>query len=89
LNEKRKKRKESHNATERRRRDFINEKIYELSTIIPESFFEQYIAENKMHKGVILQKSVDYINHLLTSLKTQQELTSKLEKEINEHSSQK
>jgi len=89
LNEKRKKRKESHNATERRRRDFINEKIYELSTIIPESFFEQYIAENKMHKGVILQKSVDYINHLLTSLKTQQEYTSKLEKEINEHSSQK
>jgi len=89
LNEKRKKRKESHNATERRRRDFINEKIYELSTIIPESFFEQYIAENKMHKGVILQKSVEYINHLLTSLKTQQEYTSQLEKEINEHSLKK
>ncbi|ORX81270.1 hypothetical protein BCR32DRAFT_293348 [Anaeromyces robustus] len=85
LNEKRKKRKESHNATERRRRDFINEKIYELSTLIPESFFEQCVGENKMHKGVILQKSVDYINHLLTSLKTQQDYTSKLEKEINDH----
>jgi len=88
LNEKRKKRKESHNATERRRRDFINEKIYELSTLIPESFFEQCIAENKMHKGVILQKSVEYINHLVTSLKNQQDYTSKLEKEIHEHSSQ-
>jgi len=87
LNEKRKKRKESHNATERRRRDFINEKIYELSTLIPESFFEQCIAENKMHKGVILQKSVEYINHLVTSLKNQQDYTSKLEKEIHEHSS--
>jgi len=42
-----------------------------------------------MHKGVILQKSVEYINHLLTSLKTQQEYTSQLEKEINEHSLKK
>jgi len=87
LNEKRKKRKESHNATERRRRDFINEKIFELSTLIPESFFDQCANENRTHKGVILQKSVDYINHLLNSLKTQQEYTSKLEKEINNQAS--
>ncbi|KAL6604963.1 hypothetical protein LY90DRAFT_505580 [Neocallimastix californiae] len=82
-----KKRKESHNATERRRRDFINEKIFELSTLIPESFFDQCANENRTHKGVILQKSVDYINHLLKSLKTQQEYTSKLEKEINSQAS--
>lgn len=36
LNEKRRRRRESHNAVERRRRDNINEKITELSTLIPD-----------------------------------------------------
>jgi len=36
LSEKRRRRRESHNAVERRRRDNINEKISELSTLIPE-----------------------------------------------------
>lgn len=36
MNEKRRKRRESHNAVERRRRDNINEKISELATLIPE-----------------------------------------------------
>lgn len=36
MNEKRRRRRESHNAVERRRRDNINEKINELSTLIPE-----------------------------------------------------
>ncbi|KAF8324262.1 Myc-type, basic helix-loop-helix domain-containing protein [Cantharellus anzutake] len=36
LNEKRRRRRESHNAVERRRRDNINEKISELSTLIPD-----------------------------------------------------
>ncbi|KAI0253379.1 helix-loop-helix DNA-binding domain-containing protein [Lactifluus subvellereus] len=36
-NEKRRRRRESHNAVERRRRDNINEKISELATLIPES----------------------------------------------------
>ena len=35
-NEKRRRRRESHNAVERRRRDNINEKISELATLIPE-----------------------------------------------------
>ncbi|KAI0026294.1 helix-loop-helix DNA-binding domain-containing protein, partial [Vararia minispora EC-137] len=35
-NEKRRRRRESHNAVERRRRDNINEKIAELATLIPE-----------------------------------------------------
>jgi hypothetical protein len=38
LKEKRQKRRESHNAVERRRRDNINEKIQELAAIIPEEF---------------------------------------------------
>ncbi|KIO33736.1 hypothetical protein M407DRAFT_177494 [Tulasnella calospora MUT 4182] len=40
LNEKRRRRRESHNAVERRRRDNINEKISELSTLLPESMLD-------------------------------------------------
>ena len=38
--EKRRRRRESHNAVERRRRDNINERIAELSTLIPESILD-------------------------------------------------
>ncbi|KAG8889474.1 hypothetical protein FRB98_004159 [Tulasnella sp. 332] len=40
LHEKRKRRRESHNAVERRRRDNINEKISELSTLLPECLLD-------------------------------------------------
>ncbi|KAF9810365.1 hypothetical protein IEO21_06985 [Rhodonia placenta] len=39
-NEKRRRRRESHNAVERRRRDNINEKISELATLIPECLLD-------------------------------------------------
>jgi Helix-loop-helix DNA-binding domain len=38
MKEKKQKRRESHNAVERRRRDNINEKIQELAAIIPDEF---------------------------------------------------
>lgn len=38
--EKRRRRRESHNAVERRRRDNINEKITELATLIPECMLD-------------------------------------------------
>ncbi|KAI9494533.1 helix-loop-helix DNA-binding domain-containing protein [Zychaea mexicana] len=38
--EKRRRRRESHNAVERRRRDNINERIHELSTLLPEHLLE-------------------------------------------------
>ena len=41
MKEKRQKRRESHNAVERRRRDNINEKIQELASIIPDEFMTQ------------------------------------------------
>ncbi|KAG9008137.1 hypothetical protein FRB94_013694 [Tulasnella sp. JGI-2019a] len=40
LHEKRKRRRESHNAVERRRRDNINEKISELSTLLPDCLLD-------------------------------------------------
>ena len=39
-NEKRRRRRESHNAVERRRRDNINEKISELATLIPKHLLD-------------------------------------------------
>ena len=39
-NEKRRRRRESHNAVERRRRDNVNEKISELATLIPECMLD-------------------------------------------------
>lgn len=41
LTEKRRKRRESHNAVERRRRDNINDRITELASLLPEVLLEQ------------------------------------------------
>jgi hypothetical protein len=57
--ERRKKRRESHNAVERRRRDLINDKIKELASIVPDC-----VNEDRLNKGTILVKTVDYIRAL-------------------------
>ncbi|KAG4303852.1 hypothetical protein PORY_002740 [Pneumocystis oryctolagi] len=75
LLEKHKKRRESHNAVERRRRDNINEKIQELANLVSENLFSNKIgssvnaknvncSDSKLNKGEILRKSVDYIRNL-------------------------
>ncbi|KAI8078715.1 Myc-type, basic helix-loop-helix domain-containing protein, partial [Halteromyces radiatus] len=58
LFEKKRRRRESHNAVERRRRDNINERIFELSTLLPER------DAIKNNKGTILRKSVEHIRML-------------------------
>ncbi|KAJ3354950.1 hypothetical protein HDU83_004358 [Entophlyctis luteolus] len=57
-NEKRARRRASHNAVERRRRDIINEKINELSTLLPDHHLLPADAQNK---GSILKRSVDHM----------------------------
>ena len=49
--EKRRRRRESHNAVERRRRDNINEKISELATLIPECMLEGGISSGVHGSG--------------------------------------
>jgi hypothetical protein len=61
MDEKRRKKRESHNAVERRRRDHINEKIQELNALLPVIPSD---SQNKPNKGLILNRSVDYIKHL-------------------------
>ncbi|KAI8047584.1 helix-loop-helix DNA-binding domain-containing protein [Gilbertella persicaria] len=77
--EKRRRRRESHNAVERRRRDNINERIQELSTLLPDRLLESVPASSNVmtvttgqngtngkpiNKGTILKLSVDHIKEL-------------------------
>lgn len=63
VQEKRRRRRESHNLVERRRRDNINDRIVELSMIVPDCAEDEQ-SSLKTNKGVVLRKSADYIRHL-------------------------
>ncbi|KAF9438223.1 hypothetical protein BGZ76_009150 [Entomortierella beljakovae] len=64
---------------ERRRRDNINEKIQELSTLLPDIYVD---SANKPNKGVILRKSVDYIRHLQQLVSSQATRNQELEAQL-------
>uniref|UniRef100_A0A5S6R2P5 BHLH domain-containing protein n=1 Tax=Trichuris muris TaxID=70415 RepID=A0A5S6R2P5_TRIMR len=68
--------KDIHNMIERRRRYNINDRIKELSTLLPKSCTE----EMKLNKGTILKASVEYIRHLR---KDQDRLYQLLQKQLN------
>lgn len=75
--DKKRKRRESHNAVERRRRDNINERILELSTLLPER------DASKNNKGTILRKSVDHIRLLHERVGQYQQRVQGLENMLN------
>ncbi|ORX51990.1 HLH-domain-containing protein [Hesseltinella vesiculosa] len=77
LFEKKRRRRESHNAVERRRRDNINERIYELSTLLPER------DAIKNNKGTILRKSVEHIQRLQDELTQNRQRIHELEQIVN------
>ncbi|KAI9254263.1 helix-loop-helix DNA-binding domain-containing protein [Sporodiniella umbellata] len=93
--EKRRRRRESHNAVERRRRDNINERIQELCTLLPESLIESApacsnvisVAQNgpsningkAINKGTILKLSVDHIKDLREEVARHQKRVKELE----------
>ncbi|KAI9248554.1 hypothetical protein BDA99DRAFT_524999 [Phascolomyces articulosus] len=79
--EKRRRRRESHNAVERRRRDNINERIQELGTLLPDTMLEGHnnTGSNKPNKGVILRRSVDHIRFLQQEVHTYQQRIQQLE----------
>jgi hypothetical protein len=66
-------------VVERRRRDNINEKIQELSTLLPDIYVD---SANKPNKGVILRKSVDYIRHLQQLVSSQASRNQELEAQL-------
>ncbi|KAI9320615.1 helix-loop-helix DNA-binding domain-containing protein [Dichotomocladium elegans] len=83
--EKKRRRRESHNAVERRRRENINERIQELGSLLPEPMLEECNSNcaggtsNKPNKGAILRKSVDHIRLLQQDITAQQRRIQELE----------
>ncbi|CDS13668.1 hypothetical protein LRAMOSA05842 [Lichtheimia ramosa] len=77
--EKRRRRRESHNAVERRRRDNINERIQELGTLLPEELTMEEGGMARLNKGTILRKSVDHIRMLQQELSNYQQRVRDLE----------
>lgn len=74
--------KDNHNQIERRRRYNINDRIKELSSLLPtsndDSKYHALVRDMKQHKGTILKASVDYVRLLKKEVyeleKRQQEL---------------
>ncbi|KAI9280697.1 helix-loop-helix DNA-binding domain-containing protein [Sporodiniella umbellata] len=65
--EKKQRRRESHNAVERRRRGNINDRIQELASLLPSSR-----EAVKLNKGAILRRSVEHIRQLHEELRQNQ-----------------
>lgn len=84
--EKIRRRREFHNQVERRRRDLIKERIKELGTIVPPSLLlvDSKGREVKPSKSVIINKTVDYLEHLHKVMAHQQEKKLQLLKRIAE-----
>ncbi|KAF7726271.1 Transcription factor E3 [Apophysomyces ossiformis] len=79
--EKRRRRRESHNAVERRRRDNINDRIQELGTLLPEPADD---GINRLNKGTILRKSVEQIKQLQSERNQYQQRIQELEKMLQQ-----
>lgn len=108
--EKLKRRREFHNAVERRRRDLIKERIKDLGILVPSSLLNPQLSavqalqrnsqynsreindiisnvkakETKPNKSTILNKSVDYVEHLEYVLKMQKKAREDLEWKISQ-----
>jgi Helix-loop-helix DNA-binding domain len=74
--EKRRRRRESHNLVERRRRDNINDRIQELGLLLPDVTQD---GANKPNKGQILRKSVEQIKLLQNEVNMYQSKVQELE----------
>ncbi|CAR22028.1 Rtg3p [Lachancea thermotolerans CBS 6340] len=84
--EKLRRRREFHNAVERRRRELIKQKVKELSKMIPPSLlnYNEQGKEIKANKGVILNRSVDYMDYLQQVLEIQDRKHQFLLKKVRE-----
>lgn len=84
--EKLRRKRDFHNAVERRRRELIKQKIKELGNLVPPSLlcFDAKGKQIKPNKGIILSKTVDYINFLLNVLEAQDKRKSQLLTKIDE-----
>lgn len=84
--EKLRRKRDFHNAVERRRRELIKQKIKELGNLVPPSLlcFDSSGKQVKPNKGIILNKTVDYISFLMRVLEAQDNKKAHLLTKINE-----
>ncbi|KAL3901554.1 MAG: hypothetical protein SGCHY_000538 [Lobulomycetales sp.] len=75
--DKRRKRRESHNAVERRRRDNINDRIQDLNSLLPPDVLSP--ANAKPNKGFILKRSVDYVRSVNAGIRRMDDRIKELE----------
>ncbi|KAL3234369.1 Retrograde regulation protein 3 [Nakaseomyces bracarensis] len=84
--EKLKRKREFHNAVERRRRELIKQKIKELSKLVPPSLLNYDSEGNqiKSNRGTILDKSVEYLEYLLYVIEVQKRKREALQDKIEQ-----
>lgn len=84
--EKLRRKRDFHNAVERRRRDLIKQKINELGNLVPPSLlrFDDAGKSVKPNKGIILNKTVDYVRFLLQVGEAQDHKREKLQNKVRE-----
>ncbi|CDO94382.1 unnamed protein product [Kluyveromyces dobzhanskii CBS 2104] len=84
--EKIRRRREFHNAVERRRRELIKAKIKELGTLVPPSLlhFDEFGKKVKPNKGTILKRTTEYMDCLRQVLEIQDTKKEELSRKINE-----
>lgn len=83
LLEKQRRRRESHNAVERRRRDNINDRIQELSILVPDSGDSSGSGtRSAANKGTVLKKSIEYIRFLSQTNQNLREQIKSLETQL-------
>lgn len=87
--EKLKRKREFHNAVERRRRELIKQKIKELSKLVPPSLLNYDADGNqiKSNRVTILDKSVEYLEYLLYVIDIQKRKREALQEKIAQLSS--
>ncbi|OZJ04419.1 hypothetical protein BZG36_02898, partial [Bifiguratus adelaidae] len=84
--EKQRRRRESHNAVERRRRDNINDKIQELGQLLPSTLLDSSVGTASKHnKGMILRKSVNHIKTLQSEVRGYQNRIQELERQLAQY----
>ncbi|CAB4255911.1 Rtg3p [Maudiozyma barnettii] len=84
--EKLRRKRDFHNAVERRRRDLIKQKINELGNLVPPALlrYDERRKPVKPNKGIILNKTVDYVRFLMDVGRAQDHKKDQLLRKINE-----
>jgi MAX-like protein X len=75
-------RREAHTQAEQKRRDAIKRGYEELQSIVPTCQQTAEVGSSKLSKAAILQKSIEYTNHLIEQKKDQEKKLEELRKEV-------